>query len=98
MFQQDFTKIYVMTNPNKKSKIIQQINNRELVSETVVGKKQEWWLKKHNPDNNIPKNIYSLGDGTIKELYDKYIIRYENIEWTEFINFTRELIKQQIML
>ena len=87
-----------MTNPNKKSKIIQQINNRELVSETVVGKKQEWWLKKHNPDNNIPKNIYSLGDGTIKELYDKYIIRYENIEWTEFINFTRELIKQQIML
>lgn len=98
MFQHDFQKTYIMTSLVERTNIIEKINNEELVSETITGKKQEWWLKKHNPDNNIPKNIYLLGNGTIKELHYKYTIRYERIEWAEFINFTRELIKQQIML
>ena len=47
-----------MCNPNERCIIIDKINNGELESETIVGNKQDWWLKKHNPDNEIPRNIY----------------------------------------
>jgi hypothetical protein len=39
-----------------------------------------------------------LGKGTIQELYDEYITNYGNIERSDFINYTRELIKQKIMI
>jgi hypothetical protein len=97
MFMQDFQKTYIMVNPNNRNLIIQQIISREIESECISGQQEDWWLKKHNPDNEIPKNIYLLGKGTIKDLYDNYIIKYEFIEWKEFINYTRELIKQHIM-
>jgi len=98
MFRQDFQKIFTMCYPNERFAIIEKINNSELVSETIIGKNQDWWLKKHNPDNEIPRNIYLSGDGTLEELYKKYIIKYGSIEWDEFINYTRELQKQKIML
>ena len=98
MFKQDFEKVYVMTTSDKRDIIIHNINNLKLISETETGKKEEWWLKKHNPDNDIPKNIYLLGNGTIRQLHDKYNNKYGFIEWSEFINYTRELIKQHIML
>jgi len=98
MFRQDFQKTYTMVNPNERLIIIEKINNGELESETIIGNKQDWWLKKHNPDNEIPRNIYLLGDGTLEELHKKYIIKYGSIEWDEFINYTRELTKQKIML
>jgi len=98
MFKQDFQKTYLMINPSDRFIISSRINNKELVSECITGKKQQWWFKKHNPDNEIPKNIYLLGHGTIKELYDKYIIQFGFIEWDDFIDYTRELIKQNIML
>lgn len=97
MFQQDFNKTYYMVNPTIRNNIIQKINNGEMVSETVRGKKENWWLVKHHPNKEIPKNIYLLGQGTIKEIYDSYLINYGNIEWSEFIDYTRELIKQKIM-
>lgn len=97
MFKQDFQKIYTMTNSNKRLDIIQKINKKELISECITGKKQEWWLKKHNPNNEIPKNIYMIGRGTIKEIYDKYITKYGIINFSEYLNYTRELIKQHIM-
>ena len=98
MFKQDFQKTYVMIHPSERYAILQRINHKEIVSETVVGKAQEWWLKKHNPDQDIPKQIYLLGQGTIRELYDTYTNHYGAIEWEEFINYTRELIKQNIMV
>jgi hypothetical protein len=98
MFKQDFQKTYVMIHPSERYAILQRIHRKEIVSETVVGKTQEWWLKKHNPDQDIPKHIYLLGQGTIRELYDTYTNQYGAMEWEEFINYTRELIKQNIMV
>ena len=98
MFRQDFNKIYTMINPNERNKIINKINNHELVSETMTGKKYDWWKGYHNPSEEIPRNIYLLGKGTIEQLHNKYLKTYGNIEWDIFINFTRELIKQKIMI
>ena len=63
-----------------------------------TGKKDNWWIDKHNPNNDIPKNIYLLGKGTIQQLHIEYIKNYGHIEWSDFINYTRELIKQKIMI
>jgi hypothetical protein len=98
MFRQNFRQKYVMIDPDERNEIIQKINNGEMISETITGKKENWWLHKHNPNNEIPKKIYSLGSGTIKELHIEYIKKYGDIQWDEFINYTRELIKQKIMI
>jgi hypothetical protein len=43
-----------------------------------------------------------LGNGRIKELYGKYkktkYYKQYKMEWGEFINYTREMIKQGIMV
>jgi len=98
MFRQDFNKIYYMISPSDRIEIIKKINNEEMISETITGKKERWWIDKHNPNNEIPKNIYLLGKGTIQQLHNEYIQIYGNIEWSDFINYTRELIKQKIMI
>ena len=98
MFRQDFSKIYSMISPSDRVEIMKKINNGEIMSETITGNKEHWWIDKHNPNNEIPKNIYLLGKGSIQQLYDKYIEIYGNIEWSDFINYTRELIKQKIMI
>jgi len=89
MSRQDFSKIYSMISPSDRVEIMKKINNGEIMSETITGNKEHWWIDKHNPNNEIPKNIYLL---------DKYIEIYGNIEWSDFINYTRELIKQKIMI
>ena len=98
MFRQNFSKTYIMVNPNERLDIINKIDSGEIVSETSNGKKQCWWTDKHNPNNEIPKQIYLLGKGSIEELHIAYIRNYGNIEWSDFINYTRELIKQKIMV
>jgi len=98
MFSQDFQKTYTMVNPAERMNIIQQIDTSVIVSECATGQRKEWWTKKHHPENEIPKNIYLLGQGTVRQLYDQYHSRYHTIEWDEFIGFTRELIKQKIMV
>jgi hypothetical protein len=98
MPRQDFSKTYYMISPSERIEIIKKINNGEMISETITGKKQRWWIDKHNPNNEIPKNIYLLGKGTIQQLHIEYIEIYDNIEWSDFINYTRELIKQKIMI
>ena len=98
MFRQDFDKEYTMVYPYERVEIINKINSGELISETTVGKKDDWWKNKHNPNNLIPIHIYLLGKGTIHSLHIQYIANYGNIEWSDFINYTRELIKQKIMI
>jgi hypothetical protein len=95
MFKHDFTKIYSMVTADERKIIIDNIDTGNLVSECAAGIKNKWWKNKHHPDKDIPKNIYLLGDGTIQELHYRY---RENIAWSEFINYTRELIKQGIMV
>jgi hypothetical protein len=98
MFGQDFSKRYEMITASERLAVIQKINKGEMVSETATGKKERWWTEKHHPANDVPANIYLLGKGTVQELHDQYIRNYGGIEWSEFINYTRELIKQQIMV
>jgi len=97
MIRQDFNKTYRMISPIERLEIIIKINKGELISENATGRKCCWWKNKHNPTNDIPKNIYLLGKGTIQELYNEYRKNYDNIEWKNFIDYTRELIKQKIM-
>jgi hypothetical protein len=99
MFKHDFTKIYSMVSVNERNLIIDKINSGEITSECTAGIKNKWWENKHHPDKEIPKNIYLLGDGTIQELHRQFREKtMMDIEWSEFINYTRELIKQGIML
>jgi len=98
MFRQDFSKTYYMISPCDRIEIIKKITSEEMMSETITGNKERWWIDKHNPNNEIPKNIYLLGKGTIQQLHIEYIEIYRNIEWSDFINYTRELIKQKIMI
>ena len=94
----DFNKTYNIINSSERILIIKKINDGEMVSETFTGKKESWWINKHNPNNEIPKNIYLLGKGTIEELHDEYIKKNGNIQRRVFLNYTRELIKQKIMV
>ena len=98
MFRQDFNKEYTMVTTSELLDITKQINSGELVSETIRGQKESWWIQKHNPSNEIPQHIYLLGKGTIQELHIKYMTKYGAIEWSDFIDYTRELIKQRIMV
>jgi hypothetical protein len=98
MFRQNFNKVYIMVNQTERLDIINKIDSGEIVSETCTGKKQCWWIDKHNPNNEIPKKIYLLGKGSIQELHIEYMKKYGHIEWSDFIDHTRELIKQKIMV
>lgn len=97
-FHHEWKKVYSMVNPSNRNEIIEKINRKELISQTITGKTLRWWLEKHHPNNDIPTNIYLLGKGTIEVLHKKYIKNHGNIEWSDFIDHTRELIKQKIMI
>jgi len=103
-FTQDVHKIYDMISPSERNDIIEKINNHILIPETrSVREKNMWKIKhKHHPDQDIPTNIYLLGKGTIDELKSKYIKKYGNIKninhMYRFKDFTREMIKQKIMI
>jgi hypothetical protein len=73
MFRQNFNKTYTMILPSERLEIIRKINSGEIVSETIRGRREKWWMEKHHPKNEIPKNIYLLGKGTIQELHTEYI-------------------------
>lgn len=95
--KQNFRKTYTSATPVERIRVIQQINNKTLVSECFTGKIMKWWTDKHHPDNEIPKNIYLLGSGTLSQLHNAYLQKHGVIEWSEFINYTRELIKQELL-
>ena len=95
--KQNFNKTYVSVTPTERFRVIQQINDKTLVSECFTGKRQKWWTEKHHPDNEIPTNIYLLGSGTLSQLHNAYLQKHGVIEWSEFINYTRELIKQELL-
>jgi hypothetical protein len=98
--KQDPTRVYRMVSPDDRREIIRKIENGSMVSECKTGKR--WWITKHHPKQEIPQNIYLLGNGTLSDLHKRYIVEHhkENetpIEHKIFINYTRELIKQGIM-
>jgi len=101
-FHQNFIDKHSMIGPNARNEISEKCNLKEMISETKTGQKQDWWSGKHQPDATIPAHIWqigaSLGPSTIPELHAAYIQQYENIVWSDFIDYTRELIKQKIMI
>ncbi len=98
-FNQEITRRRKMVSPDVRNNIINMIDLGELESETSTGIKEKWWKNKHHPNEKIPKRIYLLGSGSPNDLYTIYINNpeYEYMERREFYNYTRELIKQNIM-
>lgn len=99
--RQDFKKTYSMVSRNTRQSIISAIDSGRYdycQGFCVAGVKNQWWKKKHYPSNKVPSQIFSLKSGTIKELHLKYLSKYGTISWTDFRNYTRELIKQGIMV
>ncbi len=96
---QKLEKIYTMVSSQERQNIINDIDNGTIEEKCHTGKKQHWWKNKHHPNKDIPKNIYLLGYGTIDELHKKYnkSTYYPPLPYTSFINWTRELINQNIM-
>ena len=89
-----------MVSPKMRNDIIDKINSREIYSQTLSGERDNWWLKKHHPEKDIPMKIYLLGEGTKEELCEKYKEKYndKDMEWTKLSGYIRELIEQQIMV
>ncbi len=46
----------------------------------------------------IPTKIYHLVEGTIEQLHHRFNDEYGQIERKVFIDYTRELVKQGIMI
>ena len=105
--RQNKKKTYRMIIPHERNIIIQKIDNGEF-DLIITENEMIWWgrgaqrkgkeYRKHAPDEEIPKNIYLLGNGTLKELYNEYIKKHTYLEWRQFLNYTRELQKQKIMI
>ena len=98
--RQDKKKEYKMISNSGRNERIEEIDSGKRKPPTKQGIKERYWEegKKHHPKAEIPTRIYLLGNGTIKELYKRYCNIYGNIDWKSFIGFTRELIKQKIMI
>jgi hypothetical protein len=98
MFKQNPNQQREMVPPSVRNEVIERIDAGELESETVTGYRQGWWKNKHHPKQDIPTKIYLLGNGSPEDLYGKYIAEHEYINHGEFLDYTRELIKQGIMI
>ena len=97
-------KFYKMIPPHGRIEIIDKIDNKEIFTEEKLQRCGNsitvWWVVggKHHPNKEIPQNIYLLGNGSLKELHNKYKNKYNDISWRNFTDYTRELIKQGIMV
>ena len=91
--------IYNTVTTTERMNVIADINTGNLRSECKSGKINKWWTCKHHPNEEIPKNIYLLGGGmTLKSMHEQYQNEHNtSIEYKEFLDYTRELIKQGIL-
>ena len=99
--RQNFKANYGMVSPMIRSDIIEKINNGIVVSLFEIppaGIKADWTHKKHYPENEIPTRIYLLSGGKIENMHQTYMRKYGEISWEDFRNYTRELIRQGIMI
>ena len=99
--RQNFKATHFMVSPLRRSDIIEKINNGSFVplfEIPTAGIKGQWLHKRHNPENEIPTRIYLLGGGKIQHMHQTYMRKYGDISWEDFRNYTRELIRQGIMV
>ena len=91
---------YGMVDPMFRNDIIEKIDNGSFLPLLPpAGEKADWTHKKHYPENKIPTRVYLLGGGKLEHMYQKYIRKYgDEIKLHEFKNFTRELLRQGIMI
>ena len=101
-FERNFYANYVMVCPMVRCEIIQEINNGKfepLFPIPPSGHKADWNHKKHHPEKKIPTNIYLLGGGgKHDDLFKQYLEKYGEISKKDFNDYTRELIRQRIMI
>lgn len=116
--KRDIDAVIHMCSPEQRRDAISLINSniRDLkkIFPLAGTNAKDWWklnknhTKGHHPDDTIPREIYSLGSGTIEVLERLYISRYGHIHHTEyergqltfgqrkFVDYIREMIKQGI--
>ncbi len=99
--QIDYTQHFIMVAPCIRKIIITTIDttpNNSLELNITNRETTNYWKTKHHPTKDIPTKIYLLGNGTRDELYDKYKIIHGYLDYNEFTNYLRELIKQKIAI
>jgi hypothetical protein len=95
-YAKDEISIHRMVTPEKRNEIISNINNGKFIEYNKHT--SYWWKNKHHPEQPIPTNLYLLGDGTLCELFERYNMKYDPISKTDFYDYVRELVKQEIIM
>lgn len=88
-----------MVRPDVRREIIEQIHDGRMVEKVPKGRQAKWWTTTHEPNEEIPRNIYLLGDGYVDDLEERYARTYgTRLTHREFWNYTREMIQQGIIV
>lgn len=95
-FKKNELSVHRMVSPQERNIIIQNIDSGNYL--LINHNTKVWWENKHHPKQVIPTNLYLLGNGRLCELFEKYNDKHEPISRSDFNDYTRELIKQGIML
>lgn len=93
------TAYFTMAAPQRRHDVIYNIKCVPNYESLKTNRTTDYWTKKHHPEKPIPERIYLLGNGYGFELRLKYSFKYNHdINKTEFNNYMRELVYQEICL
>ena len=98
--------VYWAPLPIVRQQIIAAIENDTLISPVQKVRKDNHWKTKHHPDQDIPANIYLLGQGTKAELRQRYENKFGPIldannnrsSICQFGDYMRELVQQGLLV
>ena len=92
--------VWTMCTSEERKGIALRCHDGHISPNTQQGIKQRYYEKtrKHDPCGRIPTEIYTLTPGTDHGMYDEYKQMYGEITRTHFLDYIRELKKQQIII
>ena len=92
--------VWTMCAPEERKNIALRCYEGHLLPNTSTGLGEGYYekSKKHDPYKQIPAQIYTLTPGTVDTMVDEYNQMYEVITRRHFLNYFRELKKQQIII
>ena len=92
--------VWTMCAPEERKNIALRCYEGHLLPNTSTGLGEGYYekSKKHDPYKQIPTQIYTLTPGTVDTMLDEYNQMYEVITRRNFLNYFRELKKQQIII
>ena len=92
--------VWTMCSREERKNIALRCHGGHLLPNTSEGMERRYYekSKKHDPYKQIPAQIYTLTPGTVDTMLDEYNQMYEVITRGHFLNYFRELKKQQIII